>query len=189
MALGSRSRRRGFTLVELLVCIAVIGILVGLLLPAVQHVREAANRTSCFNNLKQIGLAMHNYHDVNFHLPAFTRDDYTAATWAVVILPYMEQDNLYQQWDLSRSYYQQSDMARLTPVPNYYCPTRRTPHTAPTASQPDLAGYGDWPSPLLAAVNWPLPLPPVPPIGGPGDYNVPGALGDYAASVGSEACG
>jgi prepilin-type N-terminal cleavage/methylation domain-containing protein len=169
MALGSLSRRRGFTLVELLVCIAVIGILVGLLLPAVQHVREAANRTSCFNNLKQIGLAMHNYHDVNGHLPAFTRDDYTAATWAVVILPYMEQDNLYQQWDLSRSYYQQSDMARLTPVHYYYCPTRRTPHTAPTASQ-----SGDWPSVVLASGS---------------QGNVPGALGDYAASVGSEACG
>jgi type II secretory pathway pseudopilin PulG len=155
---------------ELLVVIAIIGILVGLLLPAVQKAREAANRISCFNNLKQIGLAMHQYHDVNGTLPPFSRGEPHAATWTVMILPYMEQDNLYRQWDLSRTYYDQSAAARLTPVPNYYCPSRRTPHTAPTASV-----SGDWPSWLVAA--------------GTSSGNVPGALGDYAACVGSEMCG
>jgi prepilin-type N-terminal cleavage/methylation domain-containing protein/prepilin-type processing-associated H-X9-DG protein len=99
--------RKGFTLVELLVVIAIIGILVGLLLPAVQSAREAARRTSCSNNLKQIGLAMHNIHDNERMLPA---SDYNAGgdwgTWQVGILPYIEQTNLslnYQGYKTGRS--------------------------------------------------------------------------------------
>src|SRR5438105_15880881 len=122
MPTGSRARP-GFTLLELLVCIGVMSILVGLLLPAVQRVREAASRTSCFNNLKQIGLAMHFYHDTHGRLPAFSRDDDAAATWAVMVLPFLEHDNLFRQWDLSKSYYQQRATARLSPLKVYYCPT------------------------------------------------------------------
>ena len=95
-----RSRRTGFTLVELLVVIAIIGVLVGLLLPAVQAAREAARRMSCSNNLKQIGLAMHNYHDTFGRFPA-GRSGCCFGTWQVLILPMVEQGNvsdLYVNW-------------------------------------------------------------------------------------------
>jgi prepilin-type N-terminal cleavage/methylation domain-containing protein len=103
-----RGRQRGFTLVELLVVIAIIGTLVGLLLPAVQTAREAARRSQCTNNLKQIGLALHGHHDARRELPPLclkpsnsvsTDADWNAPAWAwsALILPYMEQSDLYDR--------------------------------------------------------------------------------------------
>ena len=104
---GPRARRRGFTLVELLVVIAIIGILVALLLPAIQAAREAARRAECLNNTKQIGLALQNYHDTYGTFPPggiscgncnFTYGRPHWTTWTIAILPFLEQQTLYDEY-------------------------------------------------------------------------------------------
>ena len=123
---------RGFTLIELLVVIAIIAVLIALLLPAVQQAREAARRTQCKNNLKQLGLAMHNYHDVANMLPigvmrsganfAVTVSGYT---WFRRVLPYLDQGNIYNQYDQNQNYYSLEPNRSLSqsPLPMFRCPS------------------------------------------------------------------
>jgi prepilin-type N-terminal cleavage/methylation domain-containing protein/prepilin-type processing-associated H-X9-DG protein len=123
--------RKGFTLVELLVVLAIIAVLIGLLLPAVQRVREAASRLRCLSNLKQIGLAMHGYHDaVGYFPPGITtwaNGEDAAHTGFTYMLPYLEQDNLYRQIDLTKQWYNKANYAPVAvEVPLFYCPSNRT---------------------------------------------------------------
>ncbi len=143
-----KTGRRGFTLIELLVVIAIVAVLVALLLPAVQQARSAARMSSCTNNLRQIAIALHNFHDAHQRFPParlvlYRRDPVLnnrgsepgldEPSWLAHILPYVEQDNLAQQWNLYEPYSTHPLRARASIVPTFICPERRSASKAVTA--------------------------------------------------------
>lgn len=161
LKLRKGNRRFAFTLVELLVVIAIIGILVGMLLPAVQQVRESARRADCMNRMRQLGIATLNYHDsVSSFPPArlFPKYDgipplhrgWDEPSWLVRILPFLEQQNFFDQWDLSASYQAHPASVISTVVDTYICPTRRSAEQANAGSSSEEVfvalpcGCGGW---------------------------------------------
>jgi prepilin-type N-terminal cleavage/methylation domain-containing protein/prepilin-type processing-associated H-X9-DG protein len=132
--LPRRQRRAAFTLIELLVVIAIIAILIALLVPAVQKVREAAARTQCQNNLKQMGVACHNYYDVNKHLPPGTTTNAAGKVtdwgWSVVILPYLEQQAMYNNLQVMTTSFNKNAFTQSS-LPVYLCPADPSPPLNP----------------------------------------------------------
>lgn len=174
--------RKGFTLVELLVVIAIIGVLVALLLPAVQAAREAARRTACVNNLKQMGLALHSYHDVmlaypsaGIYLPGSASDG-----WSVQarILPFIEQSDLQNLIDWTRTYDDQGHVAQVR-VPVYQCASEVNSRARPDP-QPNDPNFMHFPLNYGANMGTWLVFDPVRQLGGDGVF-CPNQMTNFAS--------
>jgi prepilin-type N-terminal cleavage/methylation domain-containing protein/prepilin-type processing-associated H-X9-DG protein len=151
-------KRTAMSLIELLVVIAIIGVLIALLLPAVQRAREAASRTACRNNLKQMGLALHDYHDTQGSFPpgitvkGTSNLEMGGFCGFVPLLPFLEQDNLYRHWDLTGLWYEEPDAALVsTELKVFYCPSNRSGGTIDMSFLVPFAGR---PLPRLAAADY-----------------------------------
>ncbi|MGE0760920.1 MAG: DUF1559 domain-containing protein [Pirellulaceae bacterium] len=159
----SRFPKRAFTLVELLVVIAIIGVLVSLLLPAVQAAREAARRMQCTNHLKQLALACHNYHDVHrgfpHNNPQVLRGDgkrYVQGPWTLALLPFLEQNSLYDQWNHNLGFGEGTNRTLVSqPVSVYRCPSTPGPAVASFAGIPASSTFTADRDAIGAGVRYP----------------------------------
>jgi prepilin-type N-terminal cleavage/methylation domain-containing protein/prepilin-type processing-associated H-X9-DG protein len=171
----------GFTLVELLVVIAIIGVLVGLLLPAIQSAREAARRTSCTNNLKQLGLAVLNFHDSKKHLPVSNRPGGSTTaprySWSTLMLPFFEEQNIYDQYDFSQNWDHPVAVAPYA-IPNFTLVGKRLP-VFECPSVPDDRVDGDSQFWTQAFMDWPSSQ-----CAAPGDYAAICNVGAELAATG-----
>ncbi len=205
--------RSGFTLIELLVVIAIIAVLIALLLPAVQQAREAARRTQCKNQLKQLGLALHNHHDVFLRFPAGAQEDVylspknpaspattiKGTSWIVFILPYVDQAALYSTYDFSLPYnaVPNSTIFGAKAISAIYCPSGPAPkayldpnaanNTNPSTHYYGVMGPGGPTNPTVVnynGINYSYTVGNTNPVSN-GCYGTDGVLGRYTDNAGS----